>query len=176
MAIIKTHRQVVYRLLPQTRENWRWLEMTLKAQRQLYNAALEERIDFYRKTGKGRTYFDQCKGLTECRRDIPEMAECPVQVQRGTLKRLDGAFQHFFRRMESGRKPGFPEFRGRVFFNSIGIAEQVKVRDGTLHIPGFGALAVRRKGGNPYPDGKPVSAVLKRHAGKWQAIVCYAVG
>ena len=54
----------------------------LEDQRQLYNAALEERIDCYRKTGKGRTYFDQCKALTECRRDLPEMAECPVAIQR----------------------------------------------------------------------------------------------
>ena len=97
MALVATHRQVVYRLLPQTRSSWRRLERTLEDQRRLYNAALEERIDCYRKTGKGRTYFDQCKALTECRRDLPEMAECPVAIQRGTLKRLDGAFQHFFR-------------------------------------------------------------------------------
>ena len=65
MALVNTHRQVVYRLLPQKEPNWRWLEGTLEDQRQLYNAALEERIDCYRKSGKGLTYFDQCKSLTD---------------------------------------------------------------------------------------------------------------
>ena len=123
MALAATHRQVVYRLLPQTRSSWRRLERVLEDQRQLYNAALEERIDCYRKTGKGRTYFDQCKALTECRRDLPEMAECPVAIQRGTLKRLDGAFQHFFRRVKNGETPGFPRFKG-----SIHVLSQARIR------------------------------------------------
>ena len=175
MTLIQTHRQVVYRLLPQKARNWWWLDATLEAQRQLYNAALEERIDCYRKTGRSLTFFDQCKALTECRRDIPEMAECPVAIQCGTLKRLDEAFKHFFRRVKNGETPGFPKFKGRAWFDSISIVSGVKVRDGRLHVPGFGPMTVRRKGGNPYPDGRPVSAVLKRKGGKWHAIVCYAV-
>ena len=175
MAIVKTHRQVVYRLLPQTRQNWRWLEMTLEAQRQLWNDALAERIDCYRKTGRSITYFDQCRSVTECRRDIPAMAECPLRIQRGTLKRLDEACRHFFRRTKKGGAPGFPKFKGKPFFNSMSVVSGVKVRDGTLHVPSFGALRIRRKGGNPHPDGRPVSAVLKREAGKWMAVVCYAV-
>ena len=175
MAPVAMHRQVAPRLLPQTRSSWRRLERTLEDQRQLYNAALEERIDCYRKTGKGRTYFDQCKALTECRRDLPEMAECPVAIQRGTLKRLDGAFKHFFRRVKNGETLGFPRFKGRAFFSSISIVSGVKAGDGTLHVPSFGALRIRRRGGNPHPDGRPVSAVLKRELGKWHAVVCYAV-
>lgn len=71
MAHVATHRQVVYRVLPQTRGNWGWLDMTLEAQRQVCNAVLEERIDCYRKTGRSVTPFDQFKSLTICRRDIP---------------------------------------------------------------------------------------------------------
>ena len=36
--------------------------------------------------GRSLTCFDRCRTLTECRRDIPEMAECSVAIQRGTLK------------------------------------------------------------------------------------------
>ena len=176
MALTRTHRQVVYRLLPQTAGNWQWLETTLEARRQLYNAALEERIDFYRKTtGKPRTYFDQCKALTACRAELPDMAGCGIAVRRGTLKRLDEAFKGFLSRLKKGGKAGFPKFRGRRFFDGIAIVSGVKVRDGTLHIPGFGPMTIRRKGGNPHPDGRPVSAVLKRAGGKWTAVVCYAV-
>ena len=77
--------------------------------------------------------------------------------------------------MKDGEAPGFPRFKGRAFFNSISVVSGVKVRDGTLHVPSFGALKMRRRGGNPHPDGKPVSAVLKRELGKWHAVVCYAV-
>ncbi len=150
MALIRAHRQVVYRLLPRTRASWRWLETTLETQRQLYNAALEERMDCYRKTGKSRTCFDQCRALTECRRELPEMAECGIAIQRGTLKRLDESFKGFFNRLKTGAKAGFPKFRGRRFFDSITIVSGVKVRDGTLHIPGFGPMTIRRKGGNPH--------------------------
>ena len=175
MAVITVHRQIVYRLLPQKARNWRWLESVLESQRHLYNDALQERIECYRKTGRTRTYFDQTKALTECRQEFPDMAGCPLAIQRGTLKRLDRAYKHFFRRVKSGGTPGFPRFKGRHFWNSIEIVSGVKVRDGKLHVPGFGRMAIRRRGGNPYPDGRPVSAVLKRTGGKWLAVVCFAV-
>ena len=53
-----TYRQIRYRLLPGKRSVYRWLERTLEDQRHLYSAALEERIDCYARTGKGRTYQD----------------------------------------------------------------------------------------------------------------------
>lgn len=169
------HRQIVYRLLPQKRRNWRRLERLLEGQRQLYNAALEERIDCYRKTGRTVTYIDQAKSLTMCRRDLAEMASVGVGIQRGTLRRLDEAFKGFFRRAKKGGAPGFPRFKGRRLFNSLSIIEGVKVEADRVRIPSFGWLRIRRRGGNPYPDGKPVSAVLKREGGKWYAVVCFAV-
>ena len=169
-----TFRQVTYRLLPRRRGNWRWLERTLEAQRVLYNAALEERIDCHRKTGRTISYFDQCKGLTECRKALPGMAAVSVKIQRGTLKRLDEAYKGFFQRARAGGA-GFPRFKGRRHWNSIAVAEGVKVAGSRLRVPGFGWLAIRRRGGNPYPDGEARSAVLKREGGKWYAVICFAV-
>ena len=57
--MILTHR---YRLLA-LKSQHRALERLCESQSALYNAALEERIDCYRKTGKTRTYIDQCKAL-----------------------------------------------------------------------------------------------------------------
>jgi putative transposase len=74
-----------YRLLP-TEQQRRALEAILESQ--LHNAALEERIDAYRKAKVTRTYFDQTKALTEWRRDDPEAAALPVALQRATLRRL----------------------------------------------------------------------------------------
>ena len=90
------------------------LEELLETLHLLYNDALWERIECYKRTGRTISYFDQCKSLTECPRDIPEMAAIPVQLQRGTLKRLDGrrlrskAFgsirDHLHRKMEVAKK------------------------------------------------------------------------
>lgn len=53
-----------YRLrLKPTKAQHAALREALEHSRNLYNAALEERIDCYRKTGKGRTFFDQGKAL-----------------------------------------------------------------------------------------------------------------
>ena len=112
--MILTHR---YRLLPLKCQH-RALERLCASQRELYNAALEERIDCYRKTG---TYIDQCKALTECRHELPEMGEHPANLQRWTLKRLDAAFQGFFRRLKARKgKAGFPRFRGKGRWEAFG--------------------------------------------------------
>ena len=111
-----------YRLLP-TKAQHRALERILESQRQLYNAALEERIGAYRKAGKTITYFDQSKSLTELRRNDAEFSGLPVSLQRATLKRLDEAYRSFFRRVKVGAKPGFPRFRGKGWFDSFGFRE-----------------------------------------------------
>jgi len=127
--VILTYR---YRLLP-LKSQHRALESLLHSQRELYNAALEERIYCYRKTGKTRTYIDQCKALTECRRELPDMAELPANLQRWTLKRLEDAFQGFFRRLKArSGKAGFPRFRGKGRWEAFGFAEFSGIRfDGT---------------------------------------------
>jgi len=118
--VILTYR---YRLLALKIQH-RALERLLQAQRELYNAALEERIDCYRKTRKTRTYIDQCKALTECRHELLDMSELPVTLRRWTLKRLDIAFQGFFRRLKArSGKAGFPRFRGKGRWEAFGFNE-----------------------------------------------------
>ncbi len=174
MLLIGTHRHLVYRLLPQRWSNWRRLEGRLKAQRQLYNAVLKERIDGYREIGKSFPYFDQ--SLTACRATLPDMAAVSVALQRGTLKRH--AFKGFFRRVKAGAaaraggdKAGFPRFQGRRRCDSLTVVSGVKLRTGRL--PGLDPLVICR--GSPYSEGKLVSAVLKRRAGKWVAVICFKV-
>ena len=79
-----------YRLLP-TRRQHEALTAICESQRILYNAALEERIGCYQKTGGGLSYFTQCQSLTRCRAELPELAQAPVNLQRWTLKRLEDA-------------------------------------------------------------------------------------
>lgn len=164
-----------YRLLP-TRRQHRALGAILESQRQLYNAALEERIDCYRKTGGGRTYIDQFKALTECRRELPEMAALPANLQRWTLKRLDDAYAGFFRRLKRGDKPGFPRFRAVSRWDSFGFAEFSGIRwDGKrLRFAGMlGGLSVHLHRPLPGAPDAIKSCVFHREGRKWH--VCFHV-
>ena len=90
----------------------------------LYNACLEERIDCYRKTGEFRSYYNQCKALTEVRADDPEYANISVQVFRGVVGRIDKAYKSFFRRVKTKEKAGFPRFKSSRRWRTIEINDQ----------------------------------------------------
>jgi putative transposase len=171
-SMILTYR---FRLLP-TKQQHRALEAILESQRQLYNAALEERIDAYRKANVTRTYFDQTKALTEWRQDDPEASALPLAVQRATLKRLDEAYKAFFRRVNSGGKPGFPRFRGKGWFDSFGFREfcGISLQAGRLRFKGLpGALRVHLH--RPMPaEAVLKSCIFKRDGKGW--IVGLVVG
>ena len=114
-----THKKAfVYRLYP-TRAQEEALARILDLTRELYNAALQERRDAYKKTGKSVTVYDQMRSLGEVKVVRPEYQGVYAQVLQETLKRLDRAFQGFFRRVKRGEKPGYPRFRGQGWWDSF---------------------------------------------------------
>jgi len=158
-----------YRLLPSKAQH-RALEGILESQRQLYNAALEERIGAFRNAGVTRTYVDQCKALTEWRLSDPEAASVPLRLQRWTLKQLDEAYRGFFRRVKVGGKPGYPRFRGKGRFDSFGFREFVGIRfeNGRLRFDGMpGGLRVHLH--RPLPEGAAIRCcVFRRDVKGWK--------
>jgi putative transposase len=79
----------------------------------LYNAALQERRDAYRHAGKTTVrYGDQSVQLKEIRAFDPErQGRWSFSSQQATLRRLDKAFQAFFRRVKAAQTPGSPASR-----------------------------------------------------------------
>ena len=157
-----------YRLLPTKRQH-RALESLLESQRELYNAALEERIGAFRQ-GVKRHYFDQAKALTLWRHSDTDAASYPVSLQRGTLKRLDNAYKAFYRRCElTSTKPGFPRFRGRGWWKSFAFAafEGITLRRGRLRFKRMpGALRVHMH--RPLPSPLVIkTCIFKRDADGW---------
>ena len=99
-----------YRLYPSKSQVTR-LEQTLGLCCELYNAALQERRDAYRLEHKSIRYTDQQNQLPEIKAIREDMATIHSQVLQDVLRRLDKAFQNFFRRVkERGEKAGFPRF------------------------------------------------------------------
>ena len=107
-----------YQLRP-TRRQCRALDAILEQQRQLYNAALAERIDAYQKGGITIGETQQSKSLTQIRNDDPAYAMVQRRIQRETLWRLEPAYKAFFGRVKRGTGAGYPRFKGRDVFNDF---------------------------------------------------------
>ncbi|MER8157058.1 RNA-guided endonuclease TnpB family protein [Streptomyces sp. NPDC094472] len=74
----------------------------------LYNGALQERRDAYRHTSRTSIkYGDQSAQLKEIRAVAPQrQGHWSFSSRQATIRRLDKAFQAFFRRVKAGQKPG----------------------------------------------------------------------
>lgn len=107
-----------YRLNP-TKAQEATLLWTLRRCCELYNGALQERRDHYKRFGKGLSGFDQMKSLPELKSVRDDFKEVNAQVLQTVLKRLDLAFQSFFRRVKAGNKPGYPRFKPSVRYTSF---------------------------------------------------------
>ena len=104
-------RKVTFKLYP-TPQQAEGLLGLLRSHKDLWNAALEERIDAWRKIGKSISYEDQCRSLTQLRSELPDdWATMNCSSQQITLRRLDKAFKAFFARCAKGQSPGFPRFK-----------------------------------------------------------------
>lgn len=146
------------------------LDLYLLRCRQLYNAALEERIGAYRKQKVSITRFDQQIELTELRQQDPDFQVVPTTILRSALKRLDLAYQAFFRRIKAGEKPGFPRFKGKDRFKSFSLQGAPSIEDSKILIPKLGY--VRFKEYRPV-RGKPLDATIRKDSrGWWVCIQC----
>jgi putative transposase len=112
---------------------------------ELYNAALEQRREAWRKQRVSLSRYDQQKELTELRRADPAWGSTPVWIQRSALARLDHAFRAFFRRVERGDRPGFPRFRSRDRYDSFDLGSNpVRLAGDRVWLPKLGAMRFRR--------------------------------
>jgi putative transposase len=95
------------------------LTATLDVCRELYNAALQERRDAYRQATVSLNYYDQANQLPDIKRERPDLTATHSQVLQDTLKRVQKAFDGFFRRIKAGEKAGYPRFRNKYRYNSF---------------------------------------------------------
>jgi putative transposase len=110
-------RTYVFRLYPKPRQAIA-LDKTLHACRRLYNACLAQRQIAYA-DGAPTTRFKQEKQLSELRTNDPQFGAVYCHVLQDVVRRVDLAFQAFFRRVKTGEPPGYPRFRGRDRYDSF---------------------------------------------------------
>lgn len=148
----------------------------LDGQRELYNAALEERRGAWRWNRRAVTRFEQYRTLTSLRAVRPDTLAFGVTVCRGTLHRLDLAFGAFFRRVKAGQAPGFPRFKGKGRFDSAQWPDtsgwKLDETQRRLHLQGVGEVEYRR---NRPLRGVPKTITVRRESRRWFVTV-FCVG
>jgi putative transposase len=95
-----------------------------------------------------------------------------VCVARGTLTRLDLAFQGFFRRVNAGHTPGYPRFKGAGRFDSVSYPDtsgwKLDTDTRRLYLLGVGHLKVRLH--RPL-NGVPKTITVRREGRRWVVVV-----
>ncbi len=166
-------RKVTDKLYPTPSQAMRMLDL-LRSHKDLWNAALEERIDAWRKAAKSISYAQQCASLTQIRGELPEdWAAMNCSSQQITLRRLDKAFAAFFRRVKAGQSPGFPRFKSMQRMRGFGYKSHgdgwrftpgADWKHGTLRLQGVGQIKAR---GQARTGGTIKSCELVHRRGDW---------
>lgn len=144
----------------------------MRGQCELYDAALEERRGAWIWEQRSVSYVDQCRSLTEPRSARPDIHGQGVTVCRGTLKRLDRAFNAFYRRSRVGEKPGFPRFKSVHRWDSVQWEDRSGWRLDTqlrrLHLHGVGDVKMRL---HRDVRGTPKAITVAREGRRWWVTV-----
>jgi putative transposase len=163
IAVKKTYR---FRVYPTKRQAQLLTEQLFECCR-LYNAALQERRDAYRKCGIGLSCYDQTYQLKDIRQD-GSTGIISFKVAQDVLQRVDRAFEGFFRRLKAGQKPGYPRFKSARRYDSMTYINYGKTphvdKQGKLILKGIGHLKVRW---HRAIIGTTKTCTIKREAGRW---------
>jgi len=164
---IRLCRTFRYRLHPTARQTQALLRQ-LEYQRELYNAALEERVGAWTREHRSVSFFDQCRTLTGLSSLRPEVTASGVTLCRGALERLDRAFAAFYRRTKSGDTPGFPRFKSARRFQSLQWEDtsgwKLLTDSRRLYLLGIGEVKTNY---HHLIRGTPKAITVKREGNKW---------
>lgn len=138
----------------------------------LYNAALQQRIEAWRRCGASLSYYNQALELKSCRALAFGLERWAFSAEQQVLRRLDKAFRAFFRRLKRKESPGFPRFRSAQRFHSadLRIGEGLTIRKSgrirVLGVPGEIKVKWHRK----LLGEAKATATLTRENAKWYIV------
>jgi putative transposase len=171
------NRRATYKLYPTPAQ-----EAALQAQREahrlLYNAALEQRRDAWKRQRVSVNFAEQCHDLTALRQ--AEEYPLPAQAAQQTLKRCARAFEAFYRRCQAGQTPGYPRFKSRKRFkgwtypthgDGWRLLPGAGMQHGRLRLSGIGHVRIR---GDARTSGEPKTCDIVYKHGHWYASLVLA--
>jgi putative transposase len=154
----------------------RELGIMLETHRRLYNACLDQRKTVYETEKKSVKYTEQSAWFKAERTTNPYFARLNFSSAQATMRRLDKAYQNFFRRVKAGEKPGYPRFKARGRFESIefpAYGDGIRLNGDRLRVQHVGVIRVKLH--RPH-EGVIKTATLKLEDNKWFLILSCDLG
>jgi putative transposase len=161
-------RRITFRLYP-TKAQEKELYEHRRMHCYLYNSALADRRDSYKREGKSVNYLDQQNRLPAFKAVWPEYKKLGSQALQATLKRVDLAYQRFF-----AGKGGYPKFKsirhysGWTYPASSGWKALTDGTNGYLDLSNLGKIQMR---GTARTWGIPTTCTMINRHGKWYASI-----
>jgi len=176
----EVQRRVTYRLYPTPRQAVA-LEERRALHCELYNAAIEERREAWRRQGRSISYYDQQNQLPEIKEVRPDLEPLGSHALQATCRRVDHAYKAFFKRSREGKTPGYPRFKSRRRFKGWTWPDPTgwklvapekrrrhRPRGAVLRVSDLGDIKIRGRARN---EGEPVTCTITRRGGGWYASI-----
>lgn len=175
-----------YRLYP-TRKQRDRLQETLDRCRELYNAALQERRDAYQVHVKQHpnyydeairrerrrelhvNYYEQATQLPAIKVIREEYQEIHSQVLQDVLRRVQKAYDAFYRRVRNDEEPGYPRFQGKSRYDSFTYPQAgfSLTHDSRVSLSKIGAIKVKL---HRSIKGTIKTCTIKREGDQWYVV------
>ncbi len=152
-----------FRLYPIRKQEKR-LETALDQACFLYNQLLDIHQQIYLGEKRTLSEFDMNNLLKDF-----ETRQLHSQVKQNIPKRINDAFQHFFRRIKNGEKTSFPKFHKRIFYNSITFPQykQEVYPNNRLYVSKIGMIKIKK---HREIEGTIKTLTIKKENDEWYAI------
>ncbi len=161
-------RRATFRLYPNRQVN-EMLHYHRKLHKDLYNAAVSNRITSYKKFGKSVSYFEQQNSLPDFKEVWTEYKVINSQALQATLKRVDFAFQRFFKGLVKYPKfKSIRDYSGWTYPSFTGWKVHSTGDSGYLELAKIGQIQMR---GKARLWGHPKALDIVNRNGKWYASI-----
>ena len=164
-----------YRIYP-TAKQVDLLNQISGSSRFVYNHYLNKRTELYQKSGASMSYNACSKDLTSLKKseEFSWLKDCDSTALQSELKNLNSAFENFFRRVKSKKKPGYPKYKNKhckyQSYTTKNNNGTIAIINNKIRIPKVGLLKTKI---SRLPEGRILSATISRHpSGKYFISLC----
>ena len=142
----------------------------------VFNYYLGLRKEAYEQTGETLNYSACNKDMTRLKQQEETLwlKEVDATALQSSLRDLDDAYKHFFRRVKNGEKPGYPRFKSRHHhkqsYRSRCVNGDIKVLEGAVQLPKLGKVKCQI---SKHVEGRILSATVSQTpSGKYFVALC----
>ncbi len=149
------------------------MQSHLRLHCELYNACIMERREAFKHGVRVRERM-QLRQLPEIKKLRPELKALGGHALQETVRRVDLAFEAFFRRVKAGQTPGYPRFKSSRRYSGWTYKSLSNWRflsdgkHGRIRMDGIGEVHIR---GRARTVGKVKTCTITRKAGRWYASI-----